>query len=124
MAHKYQTGQEILGADQVQLSDGTLGVVITPGAERSLVEFRNVTTHNDERDWFSNDELTLIKSPKSILAGLLTAEDVAAQLNVSARRVRALATTRGVGTHILNGWVFTAEDVELLQPDPKYRRKS
>jgi hypothetical protein len=118
MAHTYQTGQKILGADQVRLSDGTLGAVIIPGAERSLIEFR------DERDWFDNNELTLIKSPKTILAGLLTAEDVAAQLHVSSRRVRALAANRGVGTQMLNGWVFTAEDVELLKPDPKYRRKS
>lgn len=63
--HHYTTGQEILGADHVTLSDGTHATVITPAAHRSLVEFRNTAAHCDERDWFDNDSLTLVSQPKA-----------------------------------------------------------
>jgi len=37
-------------------------------------------------------------------------------LGISERRVRALASRRNVGTKTQFGWLFTADDVELLRP--------
>ena len=46
---------------------------------------------------------------------ILTAVQVAAQLGVSAQRVRFLATERGLGHHFGHVWAFTAADVEALR---------
>lgn len=53
------------------------------------------------------------------LLSQLSAEQMAAILNVSKRRVRYLAAERGVGWQVSRGdWVFRAEDVERLRPRP------
>lgn len=46
----------------------------------------------------------------------LTTADVAADLGVSERRVRALASSRNVGQQVSRGtWLFTRRDVEALR---------
>jgi hypothetical protein len=62
MSHHYLTGEEISGADVVKLPDGTLGIVITPAADRSLIEWYQ--GESIQRDWFSNSDLVLDHSPK------------------------------------------------------------
>lgn len=53
----------------------------------------------------------------SALMALMTTEQVADQLGVSERRVRALATDRGVGWQVSRGtWLFRPGDIELLRP--------
>ena len=54
---------------------------------------------------------------------LLTAKDMAEWLDVTPRRVRALAVRRGVGVMVGGVRLFRPDDVELLKPDPRYRRK-
>ncbi len=50
------------------------------------------------------------------LLGLMNADDMAARLGISGRRVRALAKSRNVGWQVGQGvWVFRPEDVDLLQ---------
>ncbi len=50
------------------------------------------------------------------LLGLMNADDMAARLGISARRVRALAKGRNIGWQVGQGvWVFRPEDVDLLQ---------
>jgi len=65
------------------------------------------------------------------LASLLTVEQVAEQLHISGRRVRAIARNRQergfpVGWQVpgTSQWLFRPEDLERLTPDEKYRRKS
>lgn len=51
------------------------------------------------------------------LLSLLTTDDMAATLNVTPRRVRALAKARGVGWQVSRGtWIFRPNDVERLRP--------
>lgn len=51
------------------------------------------------------------------LLSLLTTDDMAARLNVSARRVRALARARNVGWQVSRGtWIFRPDDIEKLRP--------
>lgn len=52
---------------------------------------------------------------------LLTTPEVAEILDVSERRVRALALKRGVGRVVAGVRLFRPKDVELLQPDPRWR---
>ncbi len=54
-------------------------------------------------------------------APLLTAEDAAAALGVSHRRVNQLAATRGVGRMVGNARVFTKADVKALTPGRRGR---
>jgi excisionase family DNA binding protein len=54
---------------------------------------------------------------------LLTTDEVAERLGVTPRRVRALAARREVGKRIGGAWLFRLEDLQLLQPDPRYKRK-
>jgi len=47
---------------------------------------------------------------------LMTTDEVAAQLRISSRRVRALAVSRQIGWQAGRGvWVFRAEDVEAMR---------
>jgi hypothetical protein len=56
---------------------------------------------------------------------LLTSDDVAAILHVTARRVRALAATRQVGWQAGRGvWVFRPQDVDRLRPGPHGRPRT
>lgn len=63
------------------------------------------------------------------LTSLMTVEDVAAILGISARRVRAIAKNRherfGTGWQVpgTTQWLFRPSEIDLLQPDAKYRRK-
>jgi hypothetical protein len=54
---------------------------------------------------------------------LFTTAEAAEHLGVSPRRVRALARRREVGQQVAGAWLFRIEDLELLKPDPRYRRK-
>ena len=47
---------------------------------------------------------------------LLSSGQVAAWLGVTARRVRALARRRGVGSKFNSTWVFRVEDIDKLRP--------
>jgi len=59
------------------------------------------------------------------LMSLLTTQDMAHRLFVSARRVRALARARGVGRQVSRGtWLFRPEDEERLRPGPPGRRRT
>jgi predicted RNase H-like HicB family nuclease len=58
------------------------------------------------------------------LRTLLTAQDVAAKLGVSRRRVSALAVRRGVGRVIGGARLFAATDIEALRPGPPGRPKT
>lgn len=50
------------------------------------------------------------------LLSLMTTADVAAELGISERRVRALATARNVGWRVGRGvWVFRPADIEMLR---------
>lgn len=56
------------------------------------------------------------------LLSLMTTAEVAAELGISERRVRALAAARRVGWKVGRGaWVFRPEDVERLRPGPPGR---
>lgn len=64
------------------------------------------------------------------LGNLLTVEDVAEQLHVTTRRVRAIARNRQergfpVGWQVpgTSQWLFRPEDLEQMQPDTRYQRK-
>ena len=63
------------------------------------------------------------------LMSLLTVDDVAEMLEISPRRVRAIAKNRherfGIGWQVpgTNQWLFRPEEIEQLQPDEKYRKK-
>lgn len=64
------------------------------------------------------------------LTSLMTVEEVAIRLNVSTRRVRAIARNRQergfpVGWQVpgTSQWLFRPEDLDQLTPDTKYRRK-
>mgnify|MGYP000738482360 CR=1 FL=1 len=64
------------------------------------------------------------------LTSLLTVNQVAQRLKLSPRRVRAIARSRQrqgipVGWQVSGSrlWLFGPEDLEWLQPDPRYRRK-
>jgi predicted RNase H-like HicB family nuclease len=57
-------------------------------------------------------------------ATLLTAQDVAAKLGVSRRRVSALAVRRGVGRVIGGARLFATTDIEALRPGPPGRPKT
>jgi len=64
------------------------------------------------------------ESRETALLSLLNTEDMAARLDVSARRVRALAKARNIGWQVSRGtWVFTPDDVERLRPGPAGRRR-
>ena len=62
------------------------------------------------------------------LMSLLTADDVAAMLGVSVRRVRAIARNRherfGVGWQVpgTSQWLFRPSEIEALRPDEKYKK--
>jgi len=57
------------------------------------------------------------------LLNILTAQDVADQLRLTAQRVRVLARTRHVGEQIQRGvWLFRPDDVERLRPGKPGRR--
>ena len=64
------------------------------------------------------------------LSSLLTVGDVAEILNVSPRRVRAIAKNRherfGVGWQVpgTNQWLFKPEEIGQLRPDEKYQPKN
>jgi len=59
------------------------------------------------------------------LLSLLSTDDMASQLGVSVRRVRALARARGAGWQVSRGtWVFVPEDVERMRPGPPGRPAS
>jgi predicted RNase H-like HicB family nuclease len=49
-------------------------------------------------------------------APLITTVDAAKQLDVSPRRVRALAKTRGVGQRYGRSLLFTQDDIERMRP--------
>jgi len=50
------------------------------------------------------------------LLSLMTTADVAAELGISERRVRALAAARNVGWKVGRGaWVFRPADIEMLR---------
>jgi len=57
--------------------------------------------------------------------GLMTAEDVAAEFNVTPRRARALIANRhqrfGVGMRFGNSWLVHRDDLPNLEPDARYR---
>lgn len=63
------------------------------------------------------------------LSNLLTVEEVAERLNVTPRRVRAIARNRhqrfGLGWQVPGTcqWLFRPEELEHLAPDERYRRK-
>ena len=55
-------------------------------------------------------------SANQALLSLMTTDDMAAKLGVSARRVRALAKSRGVGWQVSRGtWVFIPGDAEAMR---------
>jgi len=59
---------------------------------------------------------------------ILTIQDIAREFNISTRRARALAKNRherfGIGQQLPGGqWVFRPEDLNVLAPDIKHRRK-
>lgn len=57
------------------------------------------------------------------LLSLMTTEDMAAKLNVTPRRVRALAARRRVGWQVSrHTWIFKTSDIESLRPGPPGRR--
>ena len=59
------------------------------------------------------------------LLSLMTTADVAAELGISERRVRALAAARNVGWQPGQGvWVFRPADVEALRPGPPGRPRN
>ena len=53
-----------------------------------------------------------------VLLSLLTAENVAEQLHVTSRRVRALARRRQIGWQVpgTHQWLFTPDEIESLRP--------
>ena len=60
------------------------------------------------------------------LLGLMNAADVAAHFGISVRRARALIKNRnerGVGMRVGNEWLVHRDELPLLQPDEKYRKK-
>jgi len=62
-------------------------------------------------------------------ARLLTAEDVAAVLGVTAGLVRVRGARRRergqqIGQLVAGAWLFTPADVERLRPDERFRPKS
>lgn len=65
----------------------------------------------------------------SVLTSLLTINDVAETLGISARRAKALARNRherfGVGWQVpgTGQWLFRPEELEALRPDARYRRR-
>jgi hypothetical protein len=59
------------------------------------------------------------------LLELMTTEQMAGELGVSERRVRAIAKRRGVGWQISRGvWLFRPADVERLRPGDPWRPKA
>jgi len=59
---------------------------------------------------------------------IITVQDIAREFGITTRRARALAKNRherfGVGQQLPGGqWVFRPEDLHILAPDPKHRRK-
>lgn len=66
---------------------------------------------------------------KDALMGLMSVDDVAAELGVSRRRANALIQNRherfGVGMQIgKNTWVIHRDELESLKPDEKHRKKT
>lgn len=63
------------------------------------------------------------------LMSLLTVEDVAERFGISPRRVRAIAKNRherfGIGWQVpgTNQWLFRSEELGILKPEKKYRKK-
>lgn len=58
-----------------------------------------------------------IDASHQALLSLMTTDDMAAKLGVSARRVRALAKSRGVGWQVSRGtWIFIPSDEEAMRP--------
>jgi len=59
---------------------------------------------------------------------ILTVADLAREFSITTRRARALAKNRherfGIGQQLPSGqWVFRPEDLDILRPDPKYRKE-
>ncbi len=53
---------------------------------------------------------------RALRDSLMTPEDVASELGISARRVRALAKARNVGWHPTRAiWLFLPDDVDRLR---------
>jgi len=61
---------------------------------------------------------------ESVGEDLLTTKEVAERLNVSTRRVLALAADRGVGERFGRSVMFRPQDVEALRPGPIGRPRS
>ena len=61
------------------------------------------------------------------LTDLLDARAVAQHFNISERRARALIANRherhGIGTKVGQSWLVHRDDLGLLEPDEKYKRK-
>lgn len=59
------------------------------------------------------------------LLGLMTAEDVAEQFQITPRRARALIRHRherlGVGMRFGNSWLVHRDELPVLEPDARYR---
>ena len=62
------------------------------------------------------------------LLGLRTAEELAEEFNVTPRRMRAIIQNRherwGTGRKVGSTWMVSADEIESVTPDKKYRRKS
>jgi hypothetical protein len=87
-------------------------------------------THTHVRHWLETvGKVAFGQGGDYALMSLLTVEDVAEKFNVTPRRVRAIAKNRherfGVGWQVpgTNQWLFRPEEMDILEPDEKYRRK-
>jgi len=88
------------------------------------------TTHTRARHWLETiAKIAFDQGGAYALMSLLTVEEVAERFGVTPRRVRAIAKHRherfGIGWQVpgTNQWLFRPEEMEVLEPDEKYRRK-
>lgn len=88
------------------------------------------TTHTQVKHWLDIiAKIAFGQGEAYVLMNLLTVEDVAEQFNISPRRIRAIAKHRyerfGVGWQVpgTNQWLFRPEELDILRPNEKYRRK-
>lgn len=58
----------------------------------------------------------------------ITAAELAEMLNVTPRRISALANSRGIGKKIAGSWFFRQSDIERMRPgevgNPNFKKKS
>lgn len=89
------------------------------------------TTHAHVKHWLDTiSKIAFSQGEMYALMSLLTVQDVAEQFDISPRRVRAIAKNRherfGIGWQVpgTNQWLFRPEELNVLEPEEKYRKTS